>query len=215
MKINEIKNLAYVLGAITIGLSSTTAFASSDETQTRDVDTFTGILVEGAMNLEVTVGEEQRVIITTDAGYNDRVETTVEDGVLVIDQKGRRWRDIDVEVTIEVPSLDSFIIEGAADADISGISSDSFTVRIDGAADITLEGECVKASYEVNGAGDINAKEFICEEVDIEINGAGDADVYASETITATLNGVGDITVYGDPSRIRPRINGLGSFDMK
>ena len=215
MKISGIKKLAYVLGTLAIGLSSTTAFASSDETQTRDMDTFTGVLIEGAMNVYVVVGEDQSVEITTDEDYIDRVETEVDDGILIIDQKGRRWRNASLDVKITVRTLDSFVVEGAADASIKGIQSDDFTVRIDGAADITLEGVCGKASYEINGAGDISAKEFICEEVDIEINGAGDADVYASEKIRAVLNGIGDVTVYGDPSSIRPSINGLGSFDMK
>lgn len=215
MNISIIKKSIYSVGLIALGVTATNVIAAEAESETRDLDTFTGVLVEGAMSLEITVGEEQTVMVSTDGGYLDRVETTVEDGVLVIDQTGRRWRDIDVELTITMRSMDRFTVEGAADANITGLSADKFTVDIGGAVDLTLEGTCVEATYSINGAGDINAKDFICEKVEVEINGAGDADVYASESIIATLNGIGDVTVYGDPSSIRPRINGLGSFDMK
>ena len=110
--------------------------------------------------------------------------------------------------------MDAFIIEGAADVDITGIDSDSFLLEIDGAGDVTLEGTCGEVEIEINGAGDIDAEEFECKSVDITINGAGDADVYASESVRAVLNGVGDITVYGNPSRVRPSIHGLGSFEV-
>jgi hypothetical protein len=214
MRIIKVKKSAFALAFLAMGLSAAPVVAD-EVTQTRDVGTFTGILIEGAMSIEVKVGEKQTVTVTVDGDLIDRVETTVKGNILTIDQNGRNWRNKNLEVSITVAELNSLTVEGAADATIEGISSDNFIVDIGGAVDLTLEGECVKSSYKINGAGDINAKDFICEEVFIEINGAGDADVYASEKITATLNGVGNVTVYGDPSSIRPRINGLGSFDMK
>lgn len=218
MKINSIKKSVTgtaMVGMMALSVAVADASADDDITQTRELDVFTGILVEGAMDINVEVGKDQEVKVTTESRYMDRVETRVENGTLIIGQKGRRWRHASLEVDIQVRSLDNFNVEGAADAYIEGISSDNFTVEIGGAVDLTLEGSCVKAEYTINGAGDINAREFICEDVSVEINGAGDADVYASEKIEATLNGIGDVSVYGEPTNIRPRINGLGSFEIK
>ena len=213
--LNKSVSKAAMASLLVLGMSAADVRADDDITQSRDLDAFTGIVIEGAMDITVKVGSNQTVEITTDEDYMDRVETRVESGDLIIGQKGRRWRNNSLEVEITVQSLDSFRVEGAADAYIEGISSDNFVVEIEGAADLTLEGQCVKAEYTINGAGDINSRDFICEDVNIEINGAGDADVYASKKIVATLNGIGDVSVYGDPNNIRPRINGLGSFEIK
>lgn len=202
--------LALLMGATMLS----TPAAAQDASETRDVSEFSRVVVEGAMDININVGGRQEVEVSADRGYLSRVETRVEGDTLYISQEGRRWRNIDVEITISVNNLSAFIIEGAADADISGIDSDSFLLEIDGAGDVTLEGTCSDAEYEINGAGDIDAEDFKCKTVDITINGAGDADVYASESIRAELNGVGDITVCGDPDRVRPSINGLGSFDV-
>lgn len=202
--------LALLMGATMLS----TPAAAQDASETRDVSEFSRVVVEGAMDININVGGRQEVEVSADRGYLSRVETRVEGDTLYISQEGRRWRNIDVEITISVNNLSAFIIEGAADADISGIDSDSFLLEIDGAGDVTLEGTCGDAEYEINGAGDIDAEDFKCKTVDITINGAGDADVYASESIRAELNGVGDITVCGDPDRVRPSINGLGSFDV-
>lgn len=214
MKINRSKGLAVGLALLMGATMITTPAMAQDTSETRNVAEFSRIVIEGAMDIDVRVGERQKVEVSTDRGYLGRVETRVDGNTLYISQEGRRWRDIDLEVTISVENLSAFIIEGAADADISGIDSDSFLLEIDGAGDVTLEGTCGDVEIEINGAGDIDAEEFECKTVDITINGAGDADVYASESVRAVLNGVGDITVYGNPSRVRPSIHGLGSFEV-
>lgn len=187
---------------------------ADEDSQTRSVAEFDRIVVEGAMDIYVDVGEPQAVKVSTERGYLDRVTTRVDGSTLYLSQEGRRWRDADVEVEISVRNLEAFRIEGAADVIIQGIDSPTFLLEIDGAGDVTLSGKCGEAEYEINGAGDLDAEDLQCNTVEVTINGAGDADVYASESVRATLNGVGDITVCGDPDRVRPSINGLGSFDV-
>jgi Putative auto-transporter adhesin, head GIN domain len=192
------------------------ALARGDESEMRDVADFDEVVVAGvALELSIEVGGEQSLEITVDEGDLERVETRVSNGVLTIRQRGRRWRGTDLEVHITMPALAAFTVEGAADAEIKGLDEDELEVNIEGAVDLYLEGRCGTFELEINGAGDINAKDMQCENVEIEINGAGDAEVYASLSIEATLNGIGDITVWGNPGSVRPRINGMGSFELK
>lgn len=188
--------------------------ADDDATEARDVSTFSRIVIEGAMDLTVQVGEKQKVSVTTDRDYMSRVTTEVEGDTLIISQEGRRWHDKEVDIEISVRDLSALVIEGAADAEVTGIDSKSFLLTIDGAGDVRLGGTCGDAEYEINGAGDIDARNLKCKTLKVTINGAGDADVYASEEVRAELNGVGDITVWGNPNRVRPSINGFGSFEV-
>jgi Putative auto-transporter adhesin, head GIN domain len=190
------------------------AWADSEDTEVRPVAEFNRIDVQGAVDIYVSVGKEQKVSVSADRDYLSRIETRVSNQTLFVEQKGRHWHDADVELEISVKKLDGLVVEGAADGVVKGLNSDTFELRIDGAGDVTLEGTCGSATMEINGAGDITADNFKCKSVKITINGAGDADIYASESVEANLNGVGDITVHGNPSKVRPRIAGLGSFEV-
>ncbi|MCG8503923.1 MAG: DUF2807 domain-containing protein [Sphingomonadales bacterium] len=207
------KGVAAALAAI--GLSMP-VFASADEvTEERDVATFSRIVVEGGLDIAIRAGETQSVAVTTEASHMDRVETIVRDGVLTIDLKGRRWRGADVEIEIAMAKFEGLEIDGAADATISNIDSEAVEIEISGAGDVSMDGACTTATFEVNGAGDIDAEAFKCAHVDLTINGAGDAEVFASETVAARINGVGDIEVYGNPKTVERQIAGLGDFELK
>ncbi len=199
----------------TISLGGQSALAE-ETTEARDLDTFTRIVIKGALDISVVAGEKNQLVeITTESRYLARVETKVDGDTLIISQKGRRGRDLDVEVEISMVTLNGFVIDGAADAEISGVDSEEFELIVNGAGDIDIEGVCGSAHFEINGAADLDASELKCKAVRIEINGAGDADVFASESIIAFLNGVGDVEVYGNPSIVKPRIRGFGSFEIK
>lgn len=206
---------AIVAALAAIGLSMPVAATAEEITEERDVETFTKIVVEGGVDISIRAGEAQSVAITTEASHMERVETIVRDGVLTVDLKGRRWRDADVEIEIAMAKFEGLEIDGAADAAISNIDSEEVEIEISGAGDVSMDGACTTATFEVNGAGDIDAESFQCANVDLTINGAGDAEVFASETVKARINGVGDIEVYGNPKSVDRRIAGLGGFELK
>lgn len=212
MKLKQIT----VASFLAAGFAASSASALADDvTQNREVKTFSKIVVEGAVDITIEAGKKQSVELTSDDEHIDRLTTTVKGDTLVIAMTGRKWRDAEVDVRISMAKLVAFDVEGAVDAHISGVDSDEFSVQIDGAGDIYLNGKCGTADIEVNGAGDIDAEEFRCENVKIVINGAGDAEIYASKSVEAQINGVGDIDVYGDPDKVNPRISGIGDFEIK
>lgn len=191
------------------------ASASDDVSESREVKIFTRILIEGAIDLKVEAGKKQRVQVVADADHISRVTTEVDGDTLVIAMDGRNWRNADVFVTITMKTLNGLVVQGAVDAELLNIDSKEFMIEVDGAADIAIAGKCGSADFQINGAGDLNAQDFECKNVSITINGAGDADVYASVSVVASINGVGDIDVYGSPSKVRPRISGIGEFELK
>lgn len=185
-------------------------------TEARDLDTFTRIVIKGALDISVVAGEKkQSVKVTIESRYLARVETEVHGDTLTISRKGRRWRNMDLEIEISMIKLNGFVVDGFADVEISGVESEEFKLTVNGAADIDIEGACGSALFEINGAGDLNAADFKCKAVEVRIDGMGDAAVFASESIVAFINGVGDIEVYGNPSVVKPRIRGIGSFEIK
>lgn len=209
-------NKALVIAATASVIGTYATLAVADETtETRDVGQFNRVVLEGAADIEITVGEATSVSVTSEAELMDRIDTEVRNNTLYISQDYRRWRDwedADLYVVISTPELDSVQVDGAGDIEVSGIDSDNFEVEINGAGDISLSGSCVSATYEIDGAGDIDADGLRCQNVTITVNGAGDADIYASESVDATLNGVGDVSISGNPDSVRQRVNGFGEI---
>lgn len=208
----NVSAIALLAGALAIVMP---ASAADEVTNAREVGIFSRILIEGAIDLSVEAGKKQSVEVTTATSHIDRVTTVVNGDTLVISMTGRRWRNADVSVVISMQTLDGLVVEGAVDAELMNIDSKDFMIEVSGAADISIDGKCGSADFEINGAGDLNAQDFKCKDVKITINGAGDAEVYASASIVATINGVGDIDVYGNPDKVRPSIRGIGDFELK
>ncbi|MBR5699684.1 MAG: DUF2807 domain-containing protein [Bacteroidales bacterium] len=64
-------------------------------------------------------------------------------------------------------------VNGAADIDIKGLNATAVLVKINGAGDVDLAGKAGEASFEVNGAGDIEAEELsVAGEVRKKTSGA-------------------------------------------
>lgn len=208
----NITAIAVLAGALAMIMP---ASATDDVSESRDVEKFTKILIKGAMDLSVEAGKKQSVQVTSSTSHISRVTTTVERDVLVISMTGRRWRNADVSVIITMQTLNGLVVEGAVDAELLNVNSKNFSIEIDGAADIAIDGKCESADFQINGAGDLNAQDFKCVNVSILINGAGDAEIYASASVKATINGVGDIDIYGDPDKVRPKIAGIGEIEVK
>lgn len=206
---------AVATGLVTAGLLAFPALARDDvKSETRVVEPFSKIELKGAADIVLEAGKKQSLTMTGSEKKLAGLVTRVEDDTLVITQKGRVWGSGSLDITINVETLSSFVVEGATDATLKNIKATDFELMIAGAGDVDISGTCETANVDIAGAGDINARKFICKNVVVDINGAGDADVYASENVKATINGVGDITVFGNPKTTRPRINGFGSIDV-
>ncbi|PCI64080.1 MAG: hypothetical protein COB37_02670 [Kordiimonadales bacterium] len=197
---------------------SATAHGSSDAKEDRELESFTKIRVKGAIELHLTAGGDQRVTIETDEDRLEGVETYVRGDTLIIDMSDKRrnyWRNVDVDVTISLPTLAGLEVMGAVDAKLMNIDSDYLEIEIKGAAEIEIEGRCGELELDVKGAGDIDAKELKCEKVEIDLKGAGDASVYATVSVDADVSGVGNIRIFGKPKEVRKSVGGFGKISIR
>ena len=80
---------------------------------------------------------------------------------------------------------------------------------------IDIDGRCGSADIEIDGMGDLNARNFECERMRLTLDGMGDAEVFASEYIDVNLDGFGDVDVYGNPEDWDIREDGMGEVDIK
>lgn len=193
---------------------------SEDVTQTLDLAGFDRIEVAGVFEIEVVVGGDFSVTVSGAEEEMERLDATVENGVLKLDQEevrfGKRlWRNQGMSAAITLPSLNGFDLAGVADGEVTGVDAEEFELDLAGVGDLVLSGRCGRLDAQVSGVGDLDAKSLECREVDIDVSGVGSASVYASEAADASVGGVGSIEIYGSPAKVDKNAGFIASITVK
>jgi hypothetical protein len=203
-------------------------------TDDRNVGDFTSIKLTCSADLYISQGSKS-VTVKADDNIIEMVETTVENGTLVIGVKGRGFRSISVlEVYITTPDLDKLKNSGSGDIVFSdtfaasdlfiGINGSGdlhakFDVRnlelqVSGSGDTELTG--VRGVFKVSnsGSGDLDAEGLKLEECYIKNSGSGDLELVGkTNNLTATINGSGDFDGY-NLTAVNATISNSGSSDV-
>jgi Putative auto-transporter adhesin, head GIN domain len=185
------------------------------KTEKRNVPEFDSLSVDGAYEVAIQSGKSREVQIEGDDNLLPLVVTEVENGRLVVKNEGSFNSKTPLKLLITVPNIRDVSFSGASNVKLSDIKSEKLGIQIDGASTVSASGETKSLSVNVNGAGTVNTKDLTADAVDITSNGAGSIDVYAANTLGATVNGVGTINYYGDPKVVRREVNGFGSINRK
>ncbi|MEN8008312.1 MAG: head GIN domain-containing protein [Candidatus Krumholzibacteriota bacterium] len=185
------------------------------ETRTLDLKDFHAIDVGGAFDLDITLGDKQKVVMTIDDNLWDNLEAEVHGGTLEIGWDKSCNPDGDCRVEIVVRKLDAMDIHGAADVGIRDFHGDSFSFDVSGAAELDMDGTVDKLDISVSGAGDIDTRDLKAKVVKISVSGAGEAKVFASESFEGRVSGVGNIDYWGDPEHQKTKVSGMGDISRK
>ena len=183
------------------------------ETRQLDLEEFDEIDVGGAFDLEITLGDEQKVLMTIDDNLWDNLEVEVNGSTLEVGWDKSCQPDGKCTIEIVVLELKAMDIHGAAEVEITGYHGDSFEFDVSGAAELEMDGEVDRLEINVSGAGEIDTRDLKARAVEISVSGAGEAKIYASESFEGRVSGVGDITYYGNPEHVKTKVSGMGSID--
>ena len=185
------------------------------ETRELSLKEFDEIEVGGAFDLEITLGDEQKVVMTIDDNHWDNLEAEVHGRTLEIGWDKSCDPDGECTVVIVVRDLQAMDIHGAADVEIEGYRGDSFTFSVSGAAELEMDGEVDKLDIQISGAGDIDTRGLKAKSVEVSVSGAAKANVFASESFEGRVSGVGTINYWGDPEHQKTKVSGLGNIRRK
>lgn len=170
------------------------------KTETRAVGKFTRVAVQGSADCEITVGQGQSVLVTTDDNLLSHLKTTVRGDTLYVENKGSSSTRIGFKVKITVPDLTGYDVAGSGDAHITGLKGGAFVAAIAGSGDITATGSVNRVEASISGSGDIDLRGVKAREAEVSIAGSGDIAVSASEKLDASIAGSGNVTYYGNPT---------------
>ncbi|MFZ6871054.1 GIN domain-containing protein [Undibacterium sp. Di27W] len=191
-------------------LLSSSAFA--DE-QSRNLPVFKSIKSRSAFTLLVEVGKAQSVQIKGSDKFINNVVTEVIGDELIISYKERNSITIsdNSQVTIRIPELSKFKMEGAGLTTLTNLSGPHFNLAHEGAGMLIAAGKVKSLTLRAQGVGMVEAKDLIAEQIDARLEGVGSVSVHARDNLTASVQGIGSLTYYGHPRNISKTVEGIGS----
>jgi len=198
----------------------------------RDVGTFHTVSNSGSATVYLTAGTGKMVVKAED-NLVPLVGTEVSNGVLSINTSamiptesvevyvpvGTSLRKISnsgagnmqsINLTIAAEDL-SVTMSGAGNMQLS-LDVKRLATAMSGVGNLQLEGKANEHKASMSGTGNLQAFKLITENTTITSSGVGNAEIYASNSIEATLSGMGNLRYKGDPKEMDTKISGFGNI---
>lgn len=205
--------------------------------ETREISNFTGLMVSGSVNVELSYGDPKSIIVEGDENILPYIETSVENGNLVIKTKDkvsvRTKNKLLVHVTMKkiarlrmsgsgnITGSGDFSNDSKTEIGVSGSGSinlamNSFNetkINISGSGNVTLKGKSTNnIDATISGSGNIDCAEVSCNDVNAKVSGSGNIKVYANKSIDAKVSGSGNIYYKGAATNINLKSSGSGKI---
>ena len=188
------------------------------QSEYRELAPFDRVSVAGSrVDVVVRAGDGTHgVTLVGDENLLDHVETTVEDGVLIVawDEGSHRPRK-GMTATVTAPELRGVELYGSADVVVTGLDAASCELRLAGSGDLKAAGRADVLTVHLSGDGDLSLKGLSARQVEVRIDGQGDVDLgTVDESLSVRINGSGDLSYAGYP-QVSTSIYGSGDVDRR
>jgi hypothetical protein len=205
--------------------------ALAQQTETRDVGTFSGVKAAEGIDVFLKKGDKEEVKVEVTGTDASNVITEVSGSYLKIHRRDGRYRDLQAKVYVTYVELDKLSASSAGSIfsessihansiEISASSAGSVEVAIDAgsaeissssAGDVELKGRAKKILAEASSAGEIDAYDLLADDVRAEASTAGSVKVNVKETLDAEASTGGSIRYRGNPDRLNSNSSTGGS----
>ena len=208
------------------------AVPAADRRETRAATGFTAIGLTAPVNVDLTQGDVEGLVVEGDQAALADLETVVEGGTLKIRTRSRkavpgmskvrvhvRAKTIDAlrisgsgdinAPTLRAPTL-KIAVSGSGDLRIGELDATTVDVSVAGSGDVLVGGKADTLSTSIAGSGDVNAGKLAARTAKVSIAGSGDVTLWAREQLSVSVVGSGDVHFYGDPE-VKRSILGTGS----
>jgi len=186
--------------------------SGKSSTEKRSVKPFKQIIINTAVDMKFTAGQENSLQISGDDNLLPLIETTVHQGVLTISSKRSFSTHNPVIVTASGPTIEKVNITASSDVQLYSVNSNELDLEITGSGDLFAQGQVHKLKIAVHGSGDLNLKALQAKKAKVKLTGSGDIELTATDKLIVDITGVGDVTYYGDPATVKKNISGMGDI---
>ncbi len=202
----------------------------------RTVAPFTAVQVSGSVMLYLAQGPVPGVAISAgEAKYNNKIMTSVSDGVLHITVDGGiwngfNWTDKKLRAYVTATDLQNLEVSGASFVSIEGqlasnalsmnisgasevkgmVNNDRLNINISGASIARLAGTVKEGTIDGSGASRVNSYDLIYDQLKASTSGASNLKISVRNELTAAASG-GSIIYYKGPGVLKSANANSGS----
>ncbi|PLW98402.1 MAG: hypothetical protein C0593_05730 [Marinilabiliales bacterium] len=201
-------------------------------TETRDINNFDKISLEGFMDVEYIPSDYYEVKIEAESNLIPYIETSVKNSRLeisVYDHRNLR-NNYRIVVRVYAPDLKEYSLSGSGDFYCENLVNESFELNISGSGDVALGidtydlelsisgsgdaelwGIADDAELSISGSGRFNAYDLKVNDCKAKISGTGNMYLWVIDNLDINITGSGSIYYTGEPS-IDATITGTGAI---
>jgi Putative auto-transporter adhesin, head GIN domain len=214
--------LILVAGLSTLAATAQKTVIHDANAELRNAKGFHGIEVSSAINLYLSQGDSETVVVSApDIKLRDRIVTEVEDGILHIrlSEKHFSLGNSRLKAYVSFTTLDHLDASGASDIFVDGvITSQNLSVTLSGASDFRgavnvkelkmsqsgasdahITGIVSGTAYlESSGASDVKGYELVTENCNAHVSGASDVHITVNKDLSVEASGASSVHYKGD-----------------
>ncbi|NMM47848.1 GIN domain-containing protein [Marinigracilibium pacificum] len=168
-----------------------------------DLVQFNNVSLEGPINLRITQGSTQKVVIAAEPSLYGPLYHYVRDGRLFVgyDENVRCFNtDFGVWVNITVPDLNSIHVDGKSEIESSGdLILDDLHISNSGECKVSLTGTIDDQEFDTEGKISVFNSEVSSKNVSIDVEGSGYFEVNCQEIMNIDVEGSATIRYTGKP----------------
>lgn len=202
------------------------------KTETLDITDFHNIEISNTFDFEIVQSDSFSVILTADEGLFRNLKVVNDAGTLRVAHSkhiGWKFRLKRPSAKITLPVLNGLRLTGAVSGKVNGFSSnEDFKLKMTGASRIAIEmdagttefyirGACVVAAkgtaessvIDVNGACELDMKDFAVQNAAIKLNGTSKCTIKVDGRLDVRLSGISYLYWIGAPVMGEIRTSGL------
>jgi hypothetical protein len=201
----------------------------------RDLEEFTGIKVSSGIDVYLTQGDVQEVVVEADENLQEWIRTEVSGSLLTVGTEKSIRTAKAKKVWITCKTLNRIDISSAGDVngeslfkvskldiDMSSagdlrleVEADEINLSISSAGNANLKGKTNILKADLSSAGDLDAYELEAKIGDVSVSSAGHAKVYITEEASLRSSSAGDIKYKGEPRIKEIHTSSAGSVNKK
>jgi hypothetical protein len=218
--------LAFLVGCLlVVHVRAQETVIQDANAQLRPVKGFHGIRVSSAINLYLSQGSEEKVVVSAaDIKMRNQITTEVVDGILIIRLEGGAWKwwhfrgNSKLKAYVSYTTLDEIGASGASDVyvdgvitadklqmDLAGASDFKGAIKVNqlslhqsGASDSHITGQVAgMATIHLSGASDVKGYDLVVEACSAHASGASDIQITVNKELDADATGASDIYFKG------------------
>jgi hypothetical protein len=203
--------------------------------QTRSVSEFTGLKVSTGIDVFITQGETQLVVVEADENLQEWIRTEVNGTVLHIYSEKVIRSAKTKKVNITCKTIDKIDVSSAGDVTgLNKFKTDKLDIELSSAGDLKFEVDANEIDIslssagnadlkgtthilktDLSSAGDLNAFELEAKIGDITVSSAGNAQVFITEEASFRSSSAGNIHYKGEPRIKEIHTSSAGSVNKK